>query len=200
MKVKEKSEKIGLKLNIQKTKIMAPSPITSLQIDEETMETVRDFIFWGSKITADGECSREIKRHCFYCFPIYSHEVMGPAAMIFVFWMLSFKPAFSFSSFTFIKRLFSSSLLFAIRVVSSAYLRLFAGGQREEFRPWQRSWGRRLGIRKGVIKPQETPCSRASSPKTRVCFMLSPTLLTLRGALPHNRFSRRRSKRAAPRQ
>ena len=75
-----------------------------------------------------------------------------------------------------------------------------AGGQREEFRPWQRSWGRRLGIRKGVIKPQETPCSRASNPKTRVCFMLSPTPLTLRGALPHNRFSRRRSKRAAPRQ
>ena len=68
-----------------------------------------------------------------------------------------------------------------------------AGGQREELRPWQRSWGRRLGIRKGVIKPQETPCSWASNPKTRVCFMLSPTPLTLRGALPHNRFSRRRS-------
>ena len=63
MKVKEESEKVGLKLNIQKTKIMASSPITSWQIDEETMETVRDFIFLGSKITADGDCSHEIKRH-----------------------------------------------------------------------------------------------------------------------------------------
>ena len=62
MKVKEKSEKIGLKLNIQKTKIMSPGLITSWQIDGETMETVRDFIFWGSKITADGDCSHEIKR------------------------------------------------------------------------------------------------------------------------------------------
>ena len=57
-----------------------------------------------------------------------------------------------------------------------------------------------FGIHKGVTKPQETPCSRASNPKTRVCFMLSPTPLTLQGALPHNRFSQRRSKRAAPRQ
>jgi len=63
MKVKEESEKVGLKLNIQKTKIMASGPITSWQIDGETMETVRDFIFWGSKITADGDCSLEIKRH-----------------------------------------------------------------------------------------------------------------------------------------
>ena len=63
MKVKEDSEKVGLKLNIQKTKIMASGPITSWQIDGETMETVRDFIFWGSKITADGDCSHEIKRH-----------------------------------------------------------------------------------------------------------------------------------------
>ena len=63
MKVKEESEKVGLKLNIQKTKIMACGPITSLQIDGETMETVRDFIFLGSKITADGDCSYEIKRH-----------------------------------------------------------------------------------------------------------------------------------------
>ena len=63
MKVKEESEKPGLKLNIQKTNIMASSPITSWQIDGETMETVRDFIFLGSKITADGECSHEIKRH-----------------------------------------------------------------------------------------------------------------------------------------
>ena len=62
MKVKEESEKVGLKLNIQKTKIMAPGPITSWQIDGETVETVADFIFWGSKITADGDCSHEIKR------------------------------------------------------------------------------------------------------------------------------------------
>ena len=61
MKVKEKSEKAGLKLNIQKTKIMASGPITSWQIDGETMETVTDFIFLGSKITADGDCSHEIK-------------------------------------------------------------------------------------------------------------------------------------------
>ena len=63
MKVQEESEKVGLKLNIQKTKIMASSLITSWQIDEETMETVRDFIFEGSKITADGDLSHEIKRH-----------------------------------------------------------------------------------------------------------------------------------------
>jgi len=62
MKVKEESEKIGLKLNIQKTKIMASGPITSWQTDGETMETVTDFIFWGSKIPADGDCSHEIKR------------------------------------------------------------------------------------------------------------------------------------------
>ena len=62
MKVKEESEKVGLKLNIQKTKIMASGLITSWQIDEETVETVSDFIFWGSKITADGDCSHEIKR------------------------------------------------------------------------------------------------------------------------------------------
>ena len=62
MKVKEESEKVGLKLNIQKTKIMASVPITSWQIDGETMETVSDFLFWGSKITADGDCSHEIKR------------------------------------------------------------------------------------------------------------------------------------------
>ena len=64
MKVKEESEKVGLKLNIQKTKIMASCPITSWEIDGETMETVRDFIFLGSKITADGDLSHEIKR-CF---------------------------------------------------------------------------------------------------------------------------------------
>ena len=62
MKVKEESEKIGLKLNIQKMKIMASGPITSWQIDGETMETVRDFIFLGSKLTADGDCGHEIKR------------------------------------------------------------------------------------------------------------------------------------------
>ena len=61
MKVKEKSEKAGLKLNIQKTKIMASGPITSMQMDGETMETVADFLFLGSKITADGDCSHEIK-------------------------------------------------------------------------------------------------------------------------------------------
>ena len=70
MKMKEESEKVGLKLNIQKTKIMASSPITSWQIDGETMETVRDFILGGSKITADGDCS---------------HEMMGLDAIIFVF-------------------------------------------------------------------------------------------------------------------
>ena len=62
MKMKEESEKVGLKLNIQKTKIMAPSTITSWQIDGETIETVRGFIFWGSRITADGDCSHGIKR------------------------------------------------------------------------------------------------------------------------------------------
>ena len=62
-KVKEESEKVGLKLNIQKTKIMASGPVTSWEIDGETVETVSDFIFGGSKITADGDCSHEIKRH-----------------------------------------------------------------------------------------------------------------------------------------
>ena len=64
LKVKEESEKVGLKLNVQKTKIMASGPTTSWEIDGETVETVNDFIFWGSKITADGDCSHEIKR-CF---------------------------------------------------------------------------------------------------------------------------------------
>ena len=63
LKVKEESEKVGLKLNIQKTKIMASGPVTSWQIDGQTVETVRDFILGGSKITADGDCSHEIKRH-----------------------------------------------------------------------------------------------------------------------------------------
>ena len=65
MKVKEESEKVGFKLNIQKTKIMASGPITSWEIDGETVETVSDFIFVGSKITADGDCSHEIKRRLF---------------------------------------------------------------------------------------------------------------------------------------
>ena len=74
MKVKEESEKVGLKLNIQKTKVMASGPITSWHIDGETVGTVSDFIFWGSKITADGDCSHEIKRHILlgrkeYVFP-----------------------------------------------------------------------------------------------------------------------------------
>ena len=64
-KVKEESEKVGLKLNIQRTKIMASGPITSWQIDEETMKAVRDFLFLGSKITADGDCRHEIKRRLF---------------------------------------------------------------------------------------------------------------------------------------
>ena len=66
IKVKEESEKAGLKLNIQKTKIMSSGPITSWQIDGEIMETVTDFLFLGSKITADGDCSHEIKRHLFF--------------------------------------------------------------------------------------------------------------------------------------
>ena len=63
MQVKEESEKVGLKLNIQKMKIMASSPFTLWEVDGETVQTVSDFIFWGSKITADGDCSHEIKRH-----------------------------------------------------------------------------------------------------------------------------------------
>ena len=66
MKVKEESEKVGLKLNIQKTKIMASGPITPWEIDGETVKTVSDFIFWGSKITADGDCSHEIKRRLLF--------------------------------------------------------------------------------------------------------------------------------------
>ena len=72
--MKKESEKAGLKLNIQKAKIMTPSPITSWQIDVETMETVRDFIFLGSKITADGDCSHEIKR----CFLLWKKSYDQP--------------------------------------------------------------------------------------------------------------------------
>ena len=96
MKVKVESEKVGLKLNIQESKIMASGPITSWQIDGEKVETVADFILGGSKITADGDCSHEIKR-----------------------------PIYSLTSFIFTKQLFSSSLS-AIRAVSCAYLRLLA--------------------------------------------------------------------------
>ena len=73
MKVKEESEKVGLKLNIQKTKIMASVPITSWQIDGETMETVTDFLFLGSKITADGDRSNEIKRHLLLGRKVMTH-------------------------------------------------------------------------------------------------------------------------------
>ena len=73
MKGKEDSEKVGLKLNIQKTKIMASGPISSWQIDGETVETVAGFIFWGSKITADGDCSHEIKRHLLLGSKVMTH-------------------------------------------------------------------------------------------------------------------------------
>ena len=77
MKVKEESEKVGLKLNIQKTKIMASSPITSWQIDGKTVETLSDFIFLGSKITADGDCSHEIKRHLFLGRKVMTNLLLG---------------------------------------------------------------------------------------------------------------------------
>ena len=73
MKVKEESEKAGLKLNIQKTKIIASGPIISWQVDGETVETVRDFIFWGSKITADGDCSHEIKNRLLLGRKVMTH-------------------------------------------------------------------------------------------------------------------------------
>ena len=73
MSVKEESEKVGLKFNIQKTKIMASAPITSWEIDGETVETVSDFIFGGSKITADGDCSHEIKRHLLLGRKVMTH-------------------------------------------------------------------------------------------------------------------------------
>ena len=78
MKVKEVSEKVGLKLNIQKTIIMASGPITSWQIDGETMERVTDFIFLGSKITADGDCSHEIKR----CLPLGRKVITNPESIL----------------------------------------------------------------------------------------------------------------------
>ena len=73
MKVKEESEEVGLKLNIQKTKIMATGPITSWQIDGETVETVADFVLGGSKVTADGDCSHEIKRHLLLGRKVVTH-------------------------------------------------------------------------------------------------------------------------------
>ena len=79
MKVKEESEKVGLKLNIQKTKVMASGPITSWEIDGETVETVSDFIFGGSKITADGDCSHEIKRRL-----LFGRKVMNKLDSIFI--------------------------------------------------------------------------------------------------------------------
>ena len=78
MKVKVEKEKVGLKLNIQKTKIMASGPITSWEIDGETVETVSDFMFWGSKITADGECSHKIKRRL-----LFGRKVMTNLDIIF---------------------------------------------------------------------------------------------------------------------
>ena len=78
MKVKEESEKVGLKFNIQKTKIMASGPITSWQIDGETMETVRDFILGGSQITADGDCSHEIKR----CLLLGRKDMTNPDSIL----------------------------------------------------------------------------------------------------------------------
>ena len=81
MKVKVESEQVGLKLNIQKTKTMASCPITSWEIDGETVETVRDFIFWGSKITADGDCSHEIKRCLFLGRKVMTNVVnKGPSS------------------------------------------------------------------------------------------------------------------------
>ena len=77
MKVKEESEKAGLKLNIQKTKIMASGPITSWQIDGETVETVTNFILGGSKITADGDCSHEIKRHLLLGRKVMTHMLLS---------------------------------------------------------------------------------------------------------------------------
>ena len=77
MKVKEESEKVGLKLNIQKTKIMASGPITSWQIDGEMVETVSDFTFLGSKITADGDCSHDIKRHLLLGRKVKNHLCQG---------------------------------------------------------------------------------------------------------------------------
>ena len=132
IKVKEERERVGLKLKIQKTKIMPSGPITSWQIDRETMEMVRDFILRGSKITANGDCSHEIKRRLLLGRKamtnldslLKSRDISLPTNVCLVKALLNFKPTFSLSSFTFIKRLFSFSSLSALRVVSSAYLML----------------------------------------------------------------------------
>ena len=114
MKVKEESEKVSLKLNIQKTKIMASGPITSWETDGETMETVSDFIFLGSKITADGDCSREIKRRLFLGRRVMtnldsilkSRDTILPTkvhlvkAMVFLFFFLSLFLIYLFFYFT----------------------------------------------------------------------------------------------------
>ena len=165
MKVKEESEKVDLKLSIQKTKIMASGPITSWEIDGETVEIVSDLIFLDSKITADGDCTHEIKSRLLlgrkaltnldsilksrdiaflpkskrfliswlqsFSTVILEHKKIKcvtvstfSSAMILVIFMLNFKPAFLLSSFTIIKRLFSFSLLSAIKVLLFAYLKL----------------------------------------------------------------------------
>ena len=131
----------------------------------------------------------------FFCFSVVSHRY---GASVFACKLIFYLPIISqfFCSTDRSENCCCYPVLWEM-CFSSGYI---AGGQREELCPGQRSGGRRLGLLKDVIKPQETPCSRASNPKTRVCFMLSPTPLTLWGALPHNRFCQRRSKRAAPRQ
>ena len=147
MKVKEESEKVGLKLNIQKTKIMASSPITSWQIDGETVETVTDFIFLGSKITADGDCSHEIKRCLLLGIKamtnldsiLKSRDITLPTKVHLIKAMIFLVVMYRCETWTVKKaehqridafelwcwrRLLSSSWLSAIRVVSSACLRL----------------------------------------------------------------------------
>ena len=90
MKVKEESEKVGLKFNIEKTKIMASSPITSWQIDGETLETVADFIFWGSRITADGDCSHEIKRRLLLGRKVMTNQIVYSKAETLLYQQRSF--------------------------------------------------------------------------------------------------------------
>ena len=142
MKVKEKSEKAGLKLSIQKMKIMASGPITSWQIDGETMETVRDFIFLGSKITADGDCSHEIKR----CLPLgrkamtnlggilKSWDITLPAKVGLVKTMVFPVVMYGCESWTIKKA--EWGLIMPLHM-PSLLPGGYAGGQREEFRPWQ---------------------------------------------------------------
>ena len=91
MKVKVESEKVGLKLNIQKTKIMASGSITSWEIDGETVETVSDFIFWGSKITADGDCSHEIKRCLLLGRKVMTNNCIAISKTFIVFWIYNLR-------------------------------------------------------------------------------------------------------------